>query len=115
MDKALKRSVGALLAYIIKTDGRDVRKEAPLFCRMMGEDFECDDQEALDLLETLMHSEYDLEAEAERIAEALQNDKLSKYHLLEQLNHMIYSDTITPDDYKLFERIKQRLFPDEEG
>jgi uncharacterized tellurite resistance protein B-like protein len=113
VDTKLKRSVGALLAYIIKADGRDVEKEAPLFCRLMGEDFECDKQEARTLLQGLLEEDYDLEAEVERIAEALESDKLSKYHLLEQLNHMIYSDKIAPEDYALFERIKKRLFPDE--
>jgi uncharacterized tellurite resistance protein B-like protein len=112
VDAKLKRSVGALLAHIIKIDGRDVKKEAPLFCRLMGEDFECDRDEARALLERLLEEDYDLETEVEHIAEALKDDKLSKYHLLEQLNHIIYSDTISPEDYELFERIKRRLFPD---
>jgi len=40
----------------------------------------------------------------------LKDDRLSKYHLLEQINHMIYSDTIDPQDYEIFEKIKKRLF-----
>jgi len=113
MDHALKRSVGALLAHIIKADNRDVEKEAPLFCRLMGEDFDCDKDEARQLLEELMGEAYDLETEVDRIARALEDDRISRYHLLEQLNHMIYSDTISEEDYALFERIKQRLFPDQ--
>jgi hypothetical protein len=31
-------------------------------------------------------------------------------HVLEQINHIIYSDTITPEDYKEFEKIKKALF-----
>jgi len=113
MDGKLKRSVGALLAYIIKADKRDAEKEAPLFCRLMGEDFECDPHEARDILERLLREDYDVEKEADYLAQALKEDKLSRYHLLEQLNHMIYSDTISKNDYEIFERIRKRLFPDQ--
>jgi hypothetical protein len=36
MEQKIKRSVGTLLAHIIKVDGRDIKKEAPLFCALMG-------------------------------------------------------------------------------
>ena len=110
MEKKIKRSVAILLAHIIKMDNRDVEKEAPLFCRLMGADFDCDPGEAEAFLKQTMQEEYDIDEHLTIINDALCDDKLSKMHLLEQVNHIIYSDTITPEDYKEFEKIKQALF-----
>lgn len=110
MEKKIKESVGTLLAHIIKVDNRDIEKEAPLFCEIMGKDFECSEEEAKDYLYKMMDEEYDLEKHIEIINQALCDDKLSKYHLLEQLNHIIYSDEISEEDYKIFEDIKNKLF-----
>jgi uncharacterized tellurite resistance protein B-like protein len=109
MEKKIKKSVATLLAHIIKMDNRDVEKEAPLFCRLMGTDFDCDPKEAEAFLKQIMQEEYDLDEHLAIINDAL-CDKLSKMHLLEQVNHIIYSDTITPKDYEEFEKIKQALF-----
>ena len=110
MEKKLKESVGTLLAHIIKIDKRDVEKEAPLFCEMMGQNFDCSEEEAKTFLHELMNKEYDLDEHIGIINDALCEDKLSKFHLLEQVNHIIYSDTISEEDYKVFENIKSRLF-----
>ncbi len=110
MEKKIKESVGTLLAHIIKMDNRDVKKEAPLFCEIMGENFDCNPEEAETFLHAMMNKEYDLDAHIKIINKALCEDKLSKFHLLEQLNHIIYSDTISEEDYKVFEDIKTRLF-----
>ncbi len=110
MDKKIKESVATLLAHIIKVDNRDIEKEAPVFCEIMGQNFDCSKEEARTFLEEIMHKEYDLDKHIEIINQALCDDKLSKYHLLEQLNHIIYSDTISEEDYKIFEDIKERLF-----
>lgn len=110
MEKKIKESVGALMAYIIKVDNRDLEKETPIFCDIMGEDFECTQDEAKEVLHTVMTKEYDLNEQIDQINEALCEDKLSKFHLLEQLNRVIYSDTITPEDYKIFDEIKDKLF-----
>ena len=110
MEKKIKESVGALLVYIIKVDDRDVEKMVPLFCEIMGQDFHCTTEEAKKILYDLMEKEYDLDRHIEIINQALCNDKLSRYHLLEQLNHMIYSGKISETDYKIFEEIKERLF-----
>jgi len=110
MEKKIKKSVATLLAHIIKIDNRDVEKEAPLFCRLMGADFDCDPKEAEVFLKQTMQEEYNLDEHLAIINDALCDDKLSKMHLLEQVNHIIYSDTITPEDYKEFEKIKQALF-----
>jgi len=110
MEKQLKESVGTLLAHIIKIDNRDIEKEAPLFCEIMGQNFDCSIDEAKTFLYGIMGKEYDLNRHVEIINTALCEDKLSKFHLLEQLNHIIYSDTIGEEDYKVFENIKDKLF-----
>jgi len=110
MEKKIKESVGTLLAHIIKVDNRDIEKEAPLFCEIMGQDFECSEEEAKAFLSEIINKEYDLDKHLEIINQALCDDKLSKFHLLEQINHMIYSDEISEEDYKIFEDIKNRLF-----
>ena len=114
MENKIKESVGTLLAHIIKIDNRDVVKEAPLFCEIMGQNFDCNPDEAETFLYAMMNKEYDLDKHIEIINDALCDDKLSKFHLLEQLNHIIYSDTISEEDYKVFEDIKERLFACEE-
>jgi uncharacterized tellurite resistance protein B-like protein len=110
MENKIKESVGTLLAHIIKIDNRDVKKEAPLFCEIMGQNFDCNADEAETFLYAMMNKEYDLDKHIGIINDALCDDKLSKFHLLEQLNHIIYSDTISEEDYKIFEDIKERLF-----
>ena len=107
MENKIKRSVATLLAHIIKIDNRDVEKEAPLFCRLMGEDFDCDPKEAESFLKHIIKEKYE---HLTIINHALCDDKLSKMHLLEQVNHIIYSNTITPKDYEEFEKIKEALF-----
>jgi len=110
MEKKIKESVGTLLAHIIKVDKRDIEKEIPLFCEIMGQDFECSAEEAKAYLYRIMGEAYDLDKHIGIINQALCDDKLSKYHLLEQLNHMIYSDEISEEDYRIFEDIKNKLF-----
>jgi len=110
MEKKIKESVGTLLAHIIKVDKRDIEKEAPLFCELMGQNFDCSEKEAKEFLYGMMDKDYNLDEHVTIINQALCEDKLSKYHLMEQLNHMIYSDTISPQDYKIFENIKNKLF-----
>ncbi len=110
MEQKIKKSVGTLLAHIIKVDNRDLEKETPLFCDIMGQNFACDHEEAKEILYSIMDTEYDLDEQVNIINQALKDDKLSKLHILEQLNHMIYSDTISPVDYKIFEDIKTKLF-----
>ena len=110
MEQKIKESVGTLLAHIIKIDNRDVEKEAPLFCEIMGQNFDCLEDEAETFLHEMMNKEYDLDEHISIINEALCKDKLSKFHLLEQVNHIIYSDTISDEDYKVFENIKEKLF-----
>ncbi len=112
MEKRIKRSVATLLAHIIKVDKRDIEKEAPLFCSIMGENFGCDRDEALAFLKSAMVDDYDLDEHIDIIDRALKDDNISKMHILKELNHIIYSDKISNEDYRIFEKIKRRLFPD---
>ena len=109
MEKKIKKSVATLLAHIIKIDDRDLKKESPLFCKLMEMDFGCTPEEAETYLKETLQEEYDLDEHLTIINDALRDDKLSKMHILEQLNHIIYSDTITPNDYEEFEKIKKAL------
>ena len=110
MEKRIKKSVATLLAHIIKIDKRDIDKEAPLFCKLMGADFGCSAGEAKDFLTNVVEEDYNLDEHLEIINEALCNDRISKMHLMEQVNQIIYSDTITQQDYEEFEKIKNKLF-----
>ncbi|MBN2768478.1 MAG: hypothetical protein JXQ68_05200 [Campylobacterales bacterium] len=109
MENKIKESVATLLAHIIKIDHRDIEKEAPLFCSLLGADFGCSHEEAKAFLTKIMNKEYDVDYHIALINKALCDDNLSKMQILERLNHIIYSDEITPQDYDEFERIKEKL------
>lgn len=110
MEKKIKQSVATLLAHIVKMDDRDVEKKAPLFCRIMSKNFDCNNDEADKFLQSAMNEDYDLDEHIKIINDALCGDKISKMHLMEELNHIIYSDKITDEDYEEFARIKEKLF-----
>ncbi len=111
MQTKIKRSVAILLAHIIKRDKRDLKREAPLFCKLLGEDFNCDTEESQQMLEEILSSEYDLDEHLTIINDALKDDEFSKMQILKQFNHIIYSDKIEPRDYEEFEKVKRTLFP----
>jgi len=110
LENKIKKSVAILLAHIIKIDDRNIEKEAPLFCKLMEMDFGTNAKESEAFLKQILEESYDLDEHIAIINHALCDDKLSKMHILEQLNHIIYSDTITPNDYETFEKIKKALF-----
>lgn len=110
MQTKIKQSVAVLLAYVIKKEHRDLAKEAPLYCSMLGSDFECSHEEAMELLKYGLDQEHDIDKHLNVINEACKQDMLSKMHILEQINHLIYADKISNDDYEEFEYIKNRLF-----
>lgn len=110
MQEKIKESVATLLAHIIKIDHRNLEKEAPLFCSMLGADFGCSEVEAKEFLEKIMKKEYNIDYHISIINKALCDDVFSKMQILDRLNHIIYSDEITPQDYDEFERIKEQLF-----
>ena len=109
MLQKIKRSVAVVFAHIIKLDHRDITKSSPLFCELMSEDFDISDDEAKELLLEVLSSEYDIEEHIGIISQALKDDMLSKYHIFEQLNHIIYSDDFSDSDYEFFEHLKEKL------
>ena len=113
MENKIKESVGTLLAHIIKVDNRNIESQAPLFCEIMGQNFDCNTEDTKTFLKEIIHKDYDLNEHIAVVNQALLDDKISKYHILENINHIIYSDTIKEADYELFEDIKKRLFPNE--
>lgn len=110
MQQKIKESVGTVFAHIIKVDKRDLEQSIPLFCDIMGQNFECTHNEVRDFLYDVIDRDYDIDKHIEIIKIALSEDKISKFHLLEQLNHIIYSGKITNNDYQYFENIKNKLF-----
>lgn len=110
MNNKIKESVGTILAHIVKVDNRDIDKEIPVFCSIMGSNFDCNHEEASKFLHSIKDIDYNLDEHLDIVKQALDGDVISKFHLMEQLNHMIYSDTIQENDYKLFENIKNKLF-----
>jgi uncharacterized tellurite resistance protein B-like protein len=110
MEMKIKKSVAILLAHIIKLDNRDIDKESPLFCQLMGQDFGCDEDEAKEFLYKIINEDYNIEEHLKFIKDILLDDNYTKYKILEQLNHIIYSDNIEDNDYKEFEKIKNILF-----
>ena len=109
MLQKIKKSVASVFAHIIKLEHRDIAKSSPLFCELMGEDFAVSEDEAKELLLEALSSDEDIDKHIEIIAQALQGDMLSKYHLFEQLNHIIYSDDFSDSDYEFFEHLKEKL------
>lgn len=114
MDKKIKRSVATLLAHIIKIDHRDIEKHTPIFCDLIGANFGCTKEEARSFLEQTLQDdyEYDIDEHLEVINQAVCDDRLCKMHILDHLNRIICTDTITPKDYEEFERIKRALLKD---
>jgi len=110
METRIKKSVATLLVHIIKLDNRDIDKESPLFCQLMNQDFDCSSKEAKEFLYNIMKEDYNIEEHVKFIRDALADDNYTKYKILEQLNHIIYSDNIVDNDYKEFEKIKNILF-----
>jgi hypothetical protein len=110
MQTKIKQSVAVLLAYVIKKENRDLAKEAPLFCSMLGSDFACSHDEAMELLKQGLNSDFNIDEHIGVINEACKKDLISKMHILEQINHLIYADKISENDYEEFEYIKNKLF-----
>lgn len=111
MNKTLKESYATLLAYIIQIDKDEVsHQEATLFCMLMNDNFGCNKDEALTFLKGRRVKEEDFQKALDAINKVLEKNPLDKMHLLEQMNHIIYSDGIAEDEYEGFERVKKILF-----
>ncbi|HHH19234.1 MAG TPA: hypothetical protein ENK86_01800 [Campylobacterales bacterium] len=109
MDAMLKESVAALFCHVIKKDDKDIEKERPIFCRFMKQDFDCDCEEANQLLDETMDKEYNIDTQISIIGNALCNKTYDKVSLMKQLNHIIIKDKLNSEDYEVFDKLKKAL------
>lgn len=112
MDKMIKESVATLFCHAIKLDEKDLKVEKPLFCRFMGQDFDCSDKEAEALLEKIMDEEptTNIDTHISIVSNALYNEPYSKMNILKQLNHIIFKSNIRDEDYEFFDKVKASFF-----
>ncbi len=111
MDKMLKESVATLFCHAIKLDNKDLKVEEPIFCRFMGQDFDCTSKESQELLNTLMEKDCDnIDTHISIISNGLYNEPYSKMNILKQLNHIIFRSRMKNEDYDFFEKVKNSFF-----
>ncbi|MCK4441585.1 MAG: hypothetical protein KAU90_06240, partial [Sulfurovaceae bacterium] len=91
MDKMIKESVATLFCHTIKLDNKDLELEQPIFCSFMKQNFDCDNDEAKDILEKVMNKKYDnIDTHISIVSNALYNNPYQKMSILKQLNHIIF-------------------------
>ena len=111
MNKIIKESVATLFCHAIKLDDKDLKVETPIFCRFMGQNFDCDTQEAKELLERIMKQDCDnIDMHISIISNGLYNEPYKKMNILKQLNHIIFRSRIKTEDYDFFNKMKQSFF-----
>ena len=111
MDKMLKESVATLFCHAIKLDDKDMRVEQPIFCRFMGQDFDCNNEEAENLLVEIMEREDEnIDTHISIVSNALHNEPYKKMSILKQLNHIIFKSKMRTEDYEYFDKVKSSFF-----
>jgi len=111
MDTMIKESVATLFCHAIKLDDKDLKVEKPLFCRFMGQDFNCDSKEAEELLQKTMEEECsNIDMHISIVSNALYTEPYLKMSLLKQLNHIIFKSNIRDEDYEFFDKVKESFF-----
>jgi len=111
MDKMIKESVATLFCHAIKLDDKNLTVEKPLFCRFMGQDFDCNGKESEALLEKLMSENCDnIDTHISIISNALYTEPYWKMNILKQLNHIIFKSNIRDEDYDFFDKVKNSFF-----
>jgi len=111
MDKMIKESVAILFCYAIKLDEKDFTVEKPLFCRFMGQNFDCDNEDAEELFDKTMEEGcLNIDTHLSIICNALYTEPYLKMSILKQLNHIIFKDNLKDEDYEFFEKVQQTLF-----
>ena len=111
MDSALKESVATLFCHAIKLDNKDIKVEKRLFCRFLGEDFDCHSKEAEALLEQILEKDCEnIDTHVSIISNALYNEPYKKMQLLKQLNHIIFRSNMRTEDYEFFDKVKNAFF-----
>jgi uncharacterized tellurite resistance protein B-like protein len=111
MKQRLRESFATLLVYGIKADNVISEKEKELFCKLMEENFDVEYPESVAFLANSNPTPEDIEKHTQIINEFSKNNPMQKMHILECLNHIIYSDGIELNEYTVFEKLKNCLFP----
>ena len=111
MDKMIKESVATLFCHAIKLDDKDLKLEQPIFCRFMGQNFDCNSKESKEILEKVMEKECDnIDTHISIISNALYNEPYEKMSILKQLNHIIFRSKLKTEDYDFFNKVKYSFF-----
>jgi uncharacterized tellurite resistance protein B-like protein len=111
MDSVLKESVATLFCHAIKLDDKELKLEKTLFCRFMGEDFDCSSEEAERLLAEISEKECNnIDTHVSIISNALYNEPYKKMNILKQLNHIIFRSNMRTEDYEFFNKVKDSFF-----
>ena len=111
MDGLIKESVATLFCHAIKLDDKEMKIEQPIFCRFMGQNFDCNSEEAKKLLvETMQKDDENIDTHISIITNALHNEPYKKMNLLKQLNHIIFKSKMRDEDYEFFDKVKQSFF-----
>jgi len=111
MDKMIKESVATLFCHAIKLDDKDLKVEKPLFCQFIGQDFDCNSDEAEELMKDVMSRDCDdIDSHISIISSALYNEPYWKMNILKQLNHIIFKSNIRNEDYEFFDKVKNSFF-----
>ena len=111
MKQQLKESFATLLVYGIKADSIISEQEKELFCSLMEEHFNMEYPESIYFLTNSNPNQEDIEKHIQIINDFTQDNPMQKMHILEYLNHIIYSDGIELNEYTVFEKLKNKLFP----
>ena len=107
----IKESVATLFCHAIKLDDKELKVEKPLFCQFMGQDFDCNSNEAEKLLEEVMSKDCNnIDTHISIISNALYNEPYWKMNILKQLNHIIFKSNIRNRDYEFFDKVKNSFF-----
>ena len=112
MKKKLKEPFANILVYGIRSDNVISDKEIELFCLLMEQKFDMSRESSLDFLKKTHPTEKEIEKHIVKIDEFLEENPMEKMHVLEYLNHIIYSDGIEKNEYAIFEKLKHKFFPD---
>ena len=111
IDNMIKESVATLFCHAIKLDDKDMRVEQPIFCRFMGQDFDCKSEDAKNLLDEMMQrDEGNIDTHISIVSNALHNEPYKKMHILKQLNHIIFKSKMRDEDYEYFDKVKSSFF-----
>ena len=111
MKERLRESFATLLVYGIKADNVISEREKEIFCSLMEEHCDVEYHESIEFLLNSNPTQEDIEKHTQIINDFLEDNPMQKMHILECLNHIIYSDGIASNEYNVFEKLRDRLFP----